>query len=65
MSTMSAIMMANLIEKKNSEGRIYMPNKCNNCRNYVMIFSPILKKKIMTCKLTKRNVGCKGNYKEK
>ena len=42
-----------------------MASKCDTCMNYVMIFSPILKKKIMTCKLTKRNVGCKGNYKEK
>ena len=40
-------------------------NKCDICINHVEVFSPVLRRKIMTCKLEKRNVGCKGNFKEK
>lgn len=42
-----------------------MASKCEKCKNYIMVYSPILRRRIMTCNLTKKNVGCKGNYKEK
>ena len=36
--------------------------KCNKCSHYKRKYMPFLDKYTMTCDLSKRNAGCKGNY---